>query len=65
MLDVDMDDSLEPLRGDVLSFRLAGAGGYGDPKERDREAVRSDLADGFVSGQAARAVYGLDPDGGD
>ena len=58
-------DVVELRRGDVLSFRLAGAGGYGDPKERDRDAVRSDVADGFVSEQAARTVYGLELDGGD
>ena len=56
---------VELRRGDVLSFRLADAGGYGDPKERDRDAVRSDLADGFVSMDAARMVCGLELDGGD
>ena len=46
-------------RGDVVSFRLAGAGGYGDPRERDRGAVLRDVADGLVSREAARAVYGI------
>lgn len=45
-------------RGDIVSFRLAGAGGYGDPASRSREAVREDVRDGFVSREAARAVYG-------
>jgi len=49
-------------RGDVVSFRLAGAGGYGDPAEREREAVRRDVEDGYVSREAARTLYGLDPD---
>jgi N-methylhydantoinase B len=52
-------------RGDVVSFRLAGAGGYGDPAERDPAAVRRDVADGYVSGDAARTVYRAAPDGGD
>ena len=43
--------------GDVVSFRLAGAGGHGDPRERDGDAVRDDVADGFVSERAAREVY--------
>ncbi len=44
-------------RGDVVSFRLAGAGGYGDPAERDRDAVLRDVADGYVSPEAARSLY--------
>lgn len=47
-------------RGDVLSYRLAGAGGYGDPGRRDPDAVRSDVANGFISAATARAVYGVD-----
>ena len=52
-------DVVELRGGDVVSFRLAGAGGYGDPRKRDRDAVRSDVADGFVSEEAAREVYGV------
>ncbi len=47
-------------KGDVLSFRLAGAGGYGDPAERDPEAVRQDVRDGFVTQDAASSAYGVD-----
>lgn len=48
-----------PLRrGDVLSLRLAGAGGYGDPAERDPAAIADDLADGYVTPEAARTRYG-------
>ncbi len=36
-------------RGDVVSFRLSGAGGYGDPAQRNPAAVRADLADGYVT----------------
>lgn len=49
-------------RGDVVSFRLSGAGGYGDPKDRDPDAVRRDVTDGYVSMEAARRAYGLDVD---
>ena len=47
-------------RHDIVSMRLAGAGGYGPPQERDRELLRKDLARGLVSAQAARDSYGCD-----
>lgn len=45
-------------RGDVISFRLAGAGGYGDPHARDPQAVQADITDGLVSPASATAAYG-------
>ena len=50
--------TLEP--GDRLILRFAGGGGYGDPRRRDREAVRADVRGGYVSPEAARRDYGLD-----
>jgi N-methylhydantoinase B len=47
-------------RGDVLSFRLAGAGGYGDPAKRARERIAHDLHHGFVTPEGARRDYGFD-----
>lgn len=47
-------------RGDIVSLRLPGAGGYGDPRERDPEAVRRDVRDGKVSPDKAKEEYGLD-----
>ena len=35
-----------------------GGGGFGDPHERDREAVARDVAEGIVSPEAARELYG-------
>jgi len=48
----------------IISVSSAG-GGYGPPLERDPEHVRHDVADGWVSAQRARDVYGvvLAPDG--
>lgn len=46
-------------KGDVISLRCPGAGGYGDPKERDREALKADLRDGKVTKQSAMRDYGL------
>jgi N-methylhydantoinase B len=45
-------------RGDIVSFRLCGGGGYGDVAERDPVAIETDLADGYISAQAAVEVYG-------
>jgi N-methylhydantoinase B len=44
---------------EVVSNRTAGGGGYGDPYERSPEAVRADVADGYVSREAAREEYGV------
>jgi N-methylhydantoinase B len=45
--------------GDRLSITYPGGGGYGDPRTRDRAAVRRDVLAGLVSEAAAREVYGL------
>ena len=44
--------------GDVLRVMSPGGGGYGDPRARDREAVKRDLAEGKISAVVAREVYG-------
>lgn len=49
---------LEP--GDILSFRLAGAGGYGDPGKRDRRLIEADIRNGYVTREAAAEQYGHD-----
>lgn len=46
-------------RGDIVSFRLAGAGGYGPPAERDLKAIKRDIADGYISVNAAARDYGV------
>lgn len=43
---------------ETLTLMLPGGGGYGDPTERDRELVRRDIEDGYVSSQSARLTYG-------
>jgi N-methylhydantoinase B len=44
--------------GDVVVMDAAGGGGYGDPRERDAEAVARDVADGKVSPASAGRDYG-------
>ncbi len=48
-------------KGDRLTIEISGGGGYGDPKQRDRDAVRDDLACGRITAWAARDIYGLEP----
>jgi len=44
----------QPLAaGEALVVETSGGGGYGDPAERDPEAIRRDLADGRVTGEDA------------
>jgi N-methylhydantoinase B len=44
-------------KGDLLSIRSGGGGGYGSPIERDPQRVFHDLEDGNISARAAREVY--------
>ena len=46
--------------GDRIRLTTPGGGGYGEPGERDREAVREDVSEGYVSEKAAREIYGLE-----
>ena len=41
----------------------SGGGGYGSPLERDPEAVRADVMEGWVSREAAERDYGVIFDG--
>jgi N-methylhydantoinase B len=45
--------------GDVVVERTAGGGGYGDPVERDAQAVVRDVCFGYVSAASAQAAYGI------
>jgi N-methylhydantoinase B len=45
--------------GDTIYFRTGGGGGYGDPLERDRQSVLSDVIDGYLSPKGAKDGYGV------
>jgi N-methylhydantoinase B len=47
---------LEP--GDIQYVRFMGGGGYGDPLDREPEAVLKDVRLGLVSDEAATGIYG-------
>ena len=44
-------------------MRSSGGGGFGNPLERDAEFVLDDIAEGRLSVEAARLVYGVEADG--
>jgi N-methylhydantoinase B len=48
--------------GQRLRLSLPGGGGIGAAGERDPEAVRRDVAAGYVSAGDARDIYGMEGD---
>lgn len=53
--------------GSVVSLRTPGPGGYGDPADRDDDAVAHDVRLEKLTPEAARRLYGVavDRDGGE
>ena len=49
-------------RDDVFRHVLGGAGGWGDPAERDPARVAHDVAEGKLSAEHVRREYGLSVD---
>lgn len=45
--------------GDRVVIEVSGGGGYGDPRERDRENVARDLREDRISPEVAQEVYGV------
>jgi len=45
--------------GDVIRIVGPNAGGYGNPRNRDPQRVATDVADGLISVETARDVYGV------
>lgn len=45
-------------KDDVIRIVTANGGGFGPPEKRDRQAVRRDIRDGYISKEQAAAVYG-------
>lgn len=44
--------------GDVVRITTGNGAGYGPPAERDKAALADDLADGYLTPEQARALYG-------
>jgi N-methylhydantoinase B len=47
---------------DIVRLALPGGGGYGDPRQRERALIESDLRNGYITLEAARRDYGYDDD---
>jgi N-methylhydantoinase B len=47
-------------KGDVIRIVTGNGGGYGDPHERDREAVLEDVDSGYLTASRAAETYGVD-----
>jgi len=45
--------------GEAYTAECPGGGGWGNPLERDPEAVLNDVLDGYVSPEKARDEYGV------
>ncbi|HZQ49841.1 MAG TPA: hydantoinase B/oxoprolinase family protein [Candidatus Dormibacteraeota bacterium] len=43
-----------------IRVTTGGGGGYGDPRERERQLVEDDIADGYISERAAKELYGYE-----
>ena len=46
-------------KGEVIRLTTANGGGYGDPGERERDAIERDLLNGYITPQQAHEEYGL------
>jgi N-methylhydantoinase B len=51
--------AVELEEGDIQYVRFMGGGGYGDPLDRDPEAVLADALLGVVSPEASAQIYGV------
>jgi N-methylhydantoinase B len=47
------------VTGDILEVTFPGGGGYGPPKERERQKILDALQDGLLSPDAAGQIYGV------
>ncbi|MCJ8324201.1 MAG: hydantoinase B/oxoprolinase family protein [Rhizobiales bacterium] len=45
-------------KDDIIRVVTGNGGGFGDPKDRDPEAIRQDIRNGFISPERAKQVYG-------
>ncbi|MEM7337401.1 MAG: hydantoinase B/oxoprolinase family protein [Actinomycetota bacterium] len=56
---------LDTKEGDLIRIVTGNGGGHGDPGDRDRNLVRSDLKDELISAERAAEIYGVSPGAAD
>lgn len=44
-------------KGDIIRISTGGGGGYGNPEERDREAIAADIENGYLTVEHAKKIY--------
>lgn len=54
------ESNLELKKGDMISVQTPGSGGFGNPKERDKEKVKKDVIEGKITFQKAKEIYGVE-----
>ncbi len=47
------------MKGDRVSARSTGGGGWGDPSQRDPELIRADVRNGLMTAEQAEEIYGV------
>jgi N-methylhydantoinase B len=55
-----LKDAVHLQPGDRVRVQTGGGGGFGNPRRRSPERVRTDVLRGYVSPEAARDIYGWD-----
>ena len=48
-------------KDDIIRIRTGNGAGFGDPRRRDRRAIRDDIKNGYLTPARAREVYGYEP----
>ena len=48
--------------GGKVIVETGGGGGFGDPAARSRDAISEDIANGYISREAAKKIYGMQSD---
>ena len=57
-------DLITDVPRDTVYYQIAGGGGgYGDPRQRDRETLAHEVRDGLISENAAKEFYDYNPSG--
>ncbi|WP_204032465.1 hydantoinase B/oxoprolinase family protein [Sinosporangium siamense] len=59
LVELDICGPVLVQAGERLVARTSGGGGYGDPRDRDPEAVAQDVREGWISRERALEVYGV------
>ena len=54
-------NALPVKRGDIITTRTGGGGGFGDAAKRSRQAVEDDIREGQLTLDGAKAKYGYTP----